>query len=278
MEQGRVQLDSDWNEWLAELARRIQAGTLDIFGHAAYPATTPCCVPDHRDVWAPNTVTSARGRMYVDGLLAENHGDPATASVGSRAGRALRRAAAAATPHARIRHPVDFTKQPYLPGRAVCPPDTGPYLFYLDVWPRAVTWLEDPDLIDKAVGVDTTGRMQTVWQVKCRCQTPPAGPAPRPTRRSGRRSASTACSRPVLSRTRRPGPCCLTDGSGYTGMENQFYRVEIHQPGTAQCDGRRQSRHRYLQVVARQRLGRDRGHRDHDGAELRQQPPASSRC
>jgi len=41
MEQGRVQLDSDWNEWLAELARRTQAGTLDILGRAGYPATTP---------------------------------------------------------------------------------------------------------------------------------------------------------------------------------------------------------------------------------------------
>jgi len=30
MEQGRVQLDADWNEWLAEVSRRIQANTLDI--------------------------------------------------------------------------------------------------------------------------------------------------------------------------------------------------------------------------------------------------------
>src|SRR5215470_3358010 len=41
MEQGRVQLDSDWNEWLAILNRRIQAGTLDTVGRAVYPATTP---------------------------------------------------------------------------------------------------------------------------------------------------------------------------------------------------------------------------------------------
>jgi len=41
MQQGRVQLDSDWNEWLAELTRRMQAGTLDILGRAIYPATTP---------------------------------------------------------------------------------------------------------------------------------------------------------------------------------------------------------------------------------------------
>ena len=37
MQQGRVQLDSDWNEWLGELGRRIRAGTLDTFGRAVVP-------------------------------------------------------------------------------------------------------------------------------------------------------------------------------------------------------------------------------------------------
>ena len=32
MEQGRVQTDADWNEWLAEFARRVDAGTLDLLG------------------------------------------------------------------------------------------------------------------------------------------------------------------------------------------------------------------------------------------------------
>src|ERR1700686_1987702 len=41
MQQGRVQLDADWNEWLAELSRRMQAGTLDVLGRAVYPPTTP---------------------------------------------------------------------------------------------------------------------------------------------------------------------------------------------------------------------------------------------
>lgn len=41
MEQGRVQTDADWNEWLSEISRRAQAGTLDIMGHAVFPATTP---------------------------------------------------------------------------------------------------------------------------------------------------------------------------------------------------------------------------------------------
>src|SRR5437016_10660335 len=80
MQQGRVQLDSDWNEWLAELVRRMQAGTLDILGRAVYPATTPYAF--EITVSSPggkNTLLIGPGRMYIDGLLAENHGDPAAA-------------------------------------------------------------------------------------------------------------------------------------------------------------------------------------------------------
>src|SRR5215831_14560449 len=79
MQQGRVQLDSDWNEWLAELTRRIRAGTYDCFGHAVYPSTTP-----NAFFITPKagSINIGVGRMYVDGLLAENHGLPAPESGG----------------------------------------------------------------------------------------------------------------------------------------------------------------------------------------------------
>ena len=84
MQQGRVQLDADWNEWLAELSRRMQAGTLDILGRAVYPATTPYAFKiTASSSGGTNTLTIGPGRMYVDGLLVENHGDP-TAAVGIR--------------------------------------------------------------------------------------------------------------------------------------------------------------------------------------------------
>ena len=80
MEQGRVQSDSDWNEWLAELSRRIQAGTLDTLGRAVYPATTPYAFQITASTAGGNTsISIGAGRMYVDGLLAENHGLPANA-------------------------------------------------------------------------------------------------------------------------------------------------------------------------------------------------------
>src|SRR5580704_6380980 len=74
IQQGRVQLDSVWNEWLAELNRRFQAGTLDIMGRAVYPATTPYAF-QITATRTPNAVQIGPGRMYVDGLLIENHGD-----------------------------------------------------------------------------------------------------------------------------------------------------------------------------------------------------------
>lgn len=229
MEQGRVQLDSDWNEWLAELSRRIQAGTLDILGRAVYPATTPHAfeITASTDTSGQNHVSIGPGRMYVDGLLAENHGakstaewDPALAELSG----------SPQPPAASPTGVIDFTDQPYYPGVAL-PSGDGPFLAYLDVWQRAVTYLEDPDLIDAAVNVDTTGRLQTVWQVKLaqlptgsNCSTAAANalwPGPSLGQLTNDYASSAAS-----------GPCCLTSGTGYTGLENQFYRMEIHKTGT----------------------------------------------
>jgi len=241
MQQGRVQLDSDWNEWLAEFARRIQAGTLDIVGPAVYPSTTPNAfkITLGLDSSGDTSVEIGPGRMYVDGLLAENHGQPRptcqkwipstapppTASSGTlNWDGTLDELVGTAS--------VDYYNQPYYPNAPPFPQSGGPFLVYLDVWQREVTFLEDPDLIEKAVGVDTTGRLQMVWQVKWL----DAG-------------AGASCSDPGAAWTQlllppgaqlttgvvassASGPCCLTPNTGYTGLENQLYRVEIHQPGT----------------------------------------------
>ena len=153
MQQGRVQLDADWNEWVAELARRLQAGTMDTVGRAVVPRITP---DGFRILATGGVLTIGPGRMYVDGLLAENHGaaplawDPSLAeTTGTGA--------------------VPFFEQPYLPFNPTnqpAPADMfnrpaltgGPHLVYLDVWQRELTHLQEPGLVEKAVGVDTTGR------------------------------------------------------------------------------------------------------------------------
>ena len=223
MEQGRVQLDSDWNEWLAQLSRRIQAGTLDIMGRAAYPATTPHAFEMAFD--SSGKLTIGPGRMYVDGLLAENHGDPA-APVWDPALAEL--SGSPQPPPSTEIGAIEFTSQPWFP-TAAPPADLSVLqLAYLDVWQRAVTYLEDPHLIDPAVGIDTTGRLQTIWQVKLAPvstgATCTSAGNPWPPDSSGLLTTKPINSTPS-------GPCCLTTNTGYTGMENQNYRVEIHTPG-----------------------------------------------
>ena len=71
MQQGRVQLDADWNDFAAQLLRRIQSGTLDTFGQAVVPRVTP---DGFRIEANGGALTIGVGRIYVDGLLAENHG------------------------------------------------------------------------------------------------------------------------------------------------------------------------------------------------------------
>ena len=127
---------------------------------------------------------------------------------------------------------INYTAQPYMPLGTSLPSGNGPFLAYLDVWVRPVDFLNDSDLIDKAVGIDSTGRLQTAWQVKlldlstsapgATCDSNiPGWPPP----------ASAGLLTTGTTPTPPSGPCCLTAGTAYTGMENQFYRVEIHQHG-----------------------------------------------
>ncbi|HEX4004722.1 MAG TPA: DUF6519 domain-containing protein [Acidobacteriaceae bacterium] len=232
MEQGRVQLDSDWNEWQAEFTRRIQAGTLDILGPSAYPINiTPnaFAITASSGGSGGNVITIGAGRYYVDGLLAENHGpsaseawDPALAELSG---------APYVQPFSNVT--VNYLQQPYLPN-APAITGNGPYLVYLDVWEREVTYLEDEWLIDKAVNVDTTGRMQVIWQVKlldisslgsgvtCATDVPSFDTLTAP--------SAARLTNGVYPNT-PSGPCCLAANTGYTGLENQLYRVEIHTGG-----------------------------------------------
>ena len=225
MEQGRVQLDSDWNEWLAALNRRTQAGTLDTMGRAAYPATTPFAFLVNFDT--AGALVIGPGRMYVDGLLAENHGDAATVMWDPALAEMSN---TPQPPPSAETGAIGFLKQRYYSpaGPNATLPTSGSFLAYLDVWVRAVDYLQDPTLIEPAVAVDTTGRLQTVWQVGLAAVS--AGTTcgnagtPWPAASSGLLTVAPVTSTPS-------GPCCLTDGTGYTGPENQHYRLEIHKPG-----------------------------------------------
>ena len=234
LQQGRLLLDADFNEYVALLDRRLRAETSDLTSFGPDPdhagvAWVPRQTPDGFRVTASGgKLTIGRGRMYVDGLLAENHGAAPQTGFDPLLSE---RTGTADTP---------YEQQPYWPTPAPLPTG-GPFLAYLDVWQREVTSLEDPGLVEVAVGVDTTARMQTAWQVRLL----PNGDERdvRVGRRRHSRLARTSIA-PSAGRLTTDtievaaddDPCALPPSGGYRGLENQTYRVEIHDggaPGTA---------------------------------------------
>ncbi|RFC36159.1 MAG: copper-binding protein (NosD) [Candidatus Nitrotoga sp. SPKER] len=227
MQQGRVQLDSDWNEWVAVLDRRLRAESVDTLGVQVTPGITGVAVvspqtPDAFKIEASGgNITIGRGRMYVDGLLAENHGGGAAEFD-------------AVLAELRGKTALAYNLQPYFPAPPALP-GGGPHLAYLEVWQREITYLQQANLVESAVGVDTTTRLQTVWQVRllanvsgASCTTPDttvAGWQALSLPSGGRMSIKTEGVPPDLD------PCELPPGGGYRGLENQLYRVEIHDGG-----------------------------------------------
>lgn len=239
MQQGRVQLDADWNEQLDIQQYRTNIETIDVIGQSGVPKSkdggfeiTP--LPHG------NGFGISPGRMYVGGFLCE------------------------------LENRASYFNQPYYPepdiqyfimnapasppGSPLAPPPlplsppasppsshinlyNGVYLVYIDAWQREVNYLDDALIQEVALGeADTTTRLQTVWQVKLlklssdsqapyNCKTyikdwedlirPPGGK--------------------LNARTNKDlgpeDPCSLKPRNGFKGLENQLYRVEIQKGG-----------------------------------------------
>jgi Family of unknown function (DUF6519)/Right handed beta helix region len=226
MEQGRVQLDADWNEMVAIFDRRFRAERVDTMGRAVVPRETPDAFRVRFD---GSVLRFGRGRMYVHGLVAENHGDPASALELDPILGELRN-----------KGEIDYSTQPNFASVGLHPlPTDKPYLVYLDVWQREVTFIEDPGIIEQAVGVDTTTRVQTVWQLRFLPNTDPTISATTPDD-DPRLSALADIARPSAGRlstgTGGPvsadiDPCIIPPNGGFRSLENQLYRVEIHSLG-----------------------------------------------
>lgn len=226
LQQGRPLSDAEWNALALQLRRRMQVDTLDTIGAAVVPLQTP----DAFELsLSGGNLGIGRGRMYVDGLLAENHGS------GDKAWDPRLEEEIGSAPVFYVAQPADpDSGQPYYPNPPALP-TSGRHLVYLDVWTREVGYLVRPGLIEKAIGIDSTTRLQTVWQVKLLevgadvgCATPLDSikgwlPAHAPS--AARLSTGTV---PVPG---EPDPCLVPPGSGYKGLENQLYRIEIHAGG-----------------------------------------------
>ena len=220
-QQGRVDLDADFNEYIEIIDRHWRSETLDIVNHCVVPNTTPDAF-----LITPTALGAFNigiGRMYVDGIQVENHGLPPLefhADLGDLVGTTQ----------------VPYNNQPYLP--APLPPPLAAAagttdLVYIDVWQREVTVLEDPSLREIALGgPDTTTRIQTAWQVRVLENVGDHGcgddiaawdalTAP-----SAGRLTTQAVAPPASD-----DPCIISPAGGYRGLENRLYRVEIHTPG-----------------------------------------------
>jgi len=223
-QQGRVTLDADFNELVAVVDRRLRAAASDILGPSTVSSTTPDAF---KITAAAGTLSIGKGRLYVDGLLPEDHGAVSTDPAKKLFDPLMAEASFA--------DPIAYSAQPYLPSPPALPAD-GRHLVYLDVWEREVTHLERPDLVEPAIGVETSSRMQTVWQV--RVLEPDAGSATcgSPDEDVAGWSALTGPSTGRLTTGTfdvppEKDPCELPPSGGYRGLENQTYRVEIHDPG-----------------------------------------------
>ena len=207
MQQGRVQLDADSNEQVEILKRRWEVQAMDTFGKCVVPTSIPGNATAFQiTIAGPDDLNIDAGRMYVDGLLAEIFETETSPS-----------------------QPISYLNQPFYPQPPPLSNFSGNAVAYLDVWDREITYLQDRDLLEKALGgVDTATRIQTVWQVKVHapgdCNTdfsqPPFSP-------SAGRLSSRAVQPPASD-----DPCVLSPTGGYRGLENRLYRVEIHNPGT----------------------------------------------
>lgn len=229
MQQGRVLLDSDWNSQMEIQSRLSGALVKDSVGRCGGSLRNAgfAIISDKEDIkeckdasvlaedssldkkiesLPKEDFVITKGHYYVDGILCENDAH----TYGSEQANSPKR----------ILGPFD-------------PEDDKEYLFYLDVWDRHITSVEDPDIREVALGgPDTTTRVETVWQVKAEewnekwsdpdCRKLPAW---HPIEERGLLKIK-------LGKNRAEGDKCKFEPAGkYTGRDNHLYRVEIHDGG-----------------------------------------------
>ncbi|HEX6201883.1 MAG TPA: DUF6519 domain-containing protein [Thermoanaerobaculia bacterium] len=202
MQQGRVEVDADWNEQ-ADIATYLRETALaDVIGPCGVPKDGGGFEVEVADGGA--NLTFSAGRLYVDGILCEN--------------AVTRRVTEQDEDH---------------PEMALPPEQDGTWFVYLDVWQRHVTALEDPAIREVALGgPDTATRTRTTCQVKMvrvpdgsECPDTPAEWLAAVAAPDGRLRART---RPADF---DPNPCVVPPSAGFTRLENQLYRVEVHAGG-----------------------------------------------
>lgn len=134
-QQGRPVTDADKNEAQDIATYRTETEAIDVIGRSGAPKENSGF---GLSIDSDGNVVIGQGHYYVDGILCEND------------------------------QPVIYSAQPYLPDPpAFSLEDAAVGLVYLEVFKRHLTFQDDASIRDVALNeVDTTTRLQTVWQVK----------------------------------------------------------------------------------------------------------------
>jgi hypothetical protein len=215
MQQGRVSVDADWNEQ-HELERyRTETETVDVVGLCGTPLDPPDFVDASGFALAVDgtgaSITIGAGRYYVDGLLAENDAVVAYADQANA--------------------PYELP-QPTAILDVLADNEIG--LVYLDVWRRHITPLDDPLIQEKALGdADTATRIRTAWQVKVLPLPSIEAPVTCNEQLAAWDALVAASTGTLAAETHPPAttenPCEPPPKAGFTRLENQLYRVEVHE-------------------------------------------------
>ena len=284
MQQGRVQLDADWNEQLDVQGHRDRANALDVIGWAGIPKVAGgfevTLSPDGDDLLL------SPGRAWVGGHLCEVEGeltdvvDEVSATklelatvlldgaqlgprewvevIGSGSEGVITRiesvdvatrtvtlssSVAPLTGDLLLRRRPSYANQPDLPAPDLTAQASetdprvldladGSYLALLDVWERSITANDDPTIAEPALGVDTTTRSKVVWQLRLLDLTGVPAPVDCTTNLSAALEDFAPATGRMAAFAEAPAGsedlCRPSPAGGYVGLENQLYRVHVH--------------------------------------------------
>ncbi|RAN77929.1 hypothetical protein B5P43_17965 [Bacillus sp. SRB_336] len=213
LQQGRVQLDADFNEQAAIAVHSQRLLARDLIGPEGGPRddagfaviTDPAAAKALGKKLVPGDFLIGAGRYYVNGAMCQNA------------------------------ETLLYSEQPGYPFDGATSTDSlaglPNYTIYLDVWERHISAVEDPGLLEPALGgPDTATRAELAWQVRVL----PGGAADD----GGGVAEHFVRALPLLAAQAEPpatnnDPCLVDPAARYRGLENQLYRVEIHAAGPA---------------------------------------------
>ena len=220
MQQGRVLLDSDWNEQAALMQEMVRLLARDLYGAHGGPGEDPGFRIFYKGqksaeaigVWnslqrsdeimkafADGTPIIGPGRYYVHGRAVANKSAAAYT-------------AEAEDPFGGAPTTLDISKTPWLA--------------YLDVWEDYVSPEQDINLVEIALGgPDTCGRAKTMWKVRIKQGKTQANLSELEPTGGGLLAAFTD------EKPQSEELCVISPDHQYRGIENQLYRVEIHKGG-----------------------------------------------